>query len=83
MSNKINNVFFLKPTNQYFMKQLFLFLLLMLGSISYSLAQKSIKGIVTDPNGQAIIGANIIADDAPNIEAMGNLISNYQLKSNP
>ena len=62
------------------MKQLFLFLLLMLGSISYSLAQKSIKGIVTDPNGQAIIGVNIIADGAPKIGAITDIDGKFNLQ---
>jgi TonB-linked SusC/RagA family outer membrane protein len=62
------------------MKQLFLFLLLMLGSISYSLAQKSIKGIVTDPNGQAIIGVNIIADGSPNVGAITDIDGKFNLQ---
>lgn len=61
-------------------KYLFLLLMLILGIPSLSAQQISISGTVTDPSGEPIIGASVIAEEEGN-GAVTDIDGNYTIKA--
>lgn len=64
------------------MKKYLLMLFMMLGIAANALAQESleISGVVTDPTGETIIGANVSVKDVPGLGAITNADGQYKIK---
>ncbi|MBC7885803.1 MAG: hypothetical protein H7X99_10025, partial [Saprospiraceae bacterium] len=59
------------------MKQILFSVFILLGSISITFGQRTIKGQVTDSAGDAIIGANILVKGDPSIGTITDLEGNF------
>lgn len=62
------------------MKQVFLTMFILLGSISMTFGQRMVSGKVTDSAGEALIGANVIVKDATAVGTITDVDGMYSIK---
>ncbi|MBK8828514.1 MAG: carboxypeptidase-like regulatory domain-containing protein [Saprospiraceae bacterium] len=62
------------------MKQVLFSMLILFGCVGITFGQRTISGKVTDPAGEALIGANVIAKNSPDVGTITDVDGEYSLK---